>query len=53
MEYYSAIRKDGVLPLATIRTNLENVMLSELTHTGKNKNHMISLIVEYKTENNK
>ena len=44
MEYYSAIRKDEVLPLATIWMDLEKIMLSEISQSEKAKNHIISLI---------
>ena len=43
MEYCSALRKDEILPFATIWIDLEN-MLREVSHTEKVKNHMISLI---------
>ena len=35
MEYYSAIRKDEILPLPTRWMNLENIMLSEISQKGK------------------
>ena len=31
VEYYSAIRKDEILPFATIWMDLENIMLSEIS----------------------
>ena len=31
MEYYSAIRKDEILPFATTRINFEIIMLSEVS----------------------
>ena len=31
MEYYSAIKKNAILPFATIWTELEGIMLSEIT----------------------
>ena len=37
--YYSAIRKDEILPFTTTRKNLENIMLSQINQTEKNKNH--------------
>ena len=43
MEYYSAIKKK-ILPFATVWMDLENVMLSEISQSEKNKYYMISLI---------
>ena len=45
MEYYSAMRKDEMLPFATTWMGLENIILSEISQSEKVKNHMIS----YKT----
>ena len=44
MEYYVAIKKKKVLPFATACIDLENIMLSEVSQSEKDKNHMISLI---------
>ena len=44
MEYYSAIRKDKILPFAKMWMDLESVMLNEMSQTEKEKNHMTSLI---------
>ena len=44
MEYYSAIRRDEILPFATTWMDLEIIMLSEISQTEKVENHMISLI---------
>ena len=44
MEYYSAIKKNEILPLATTWIELEGVMLSETSQSEKDKNHMTSLI---------
>ena len=44
MEYYSAIKKKKILPFATVWMGLENIMLSEISQSQKNKYHMISLI---------
>ena len=46
MEYYSAIKKKKVLPFVTVWVDLENIMLSEISQSEKDKDHMISLIVE-------
>uniref|UniRef100_A0A671F8X9 Uncharacterized protein n=1 Tax=Rhinolophus ferrumequinum TaxID=59479 RepID=A0A671F8X9_RHIFE len=44
MEYYAAIKKKEILPFATTWMDLENIMLSEISQTVKDKYHMISLI---------
>ena len=44
MEYYSAVKKKKVLPFATARMDLENIMLSEISQAEKDKHQMISLI---------
>ena len=44
MEYYSAIKKKKNLPFVTACMDLENIMLSEISQSEKNKYHMISLI---------
>ena len=44
MEFCSAIKRNEVLILATTRMNLENIMLSDLSGTQKNKYYMIPLI---------
>ena len=41
MEYYSAIKKNEILPFATTQIELESIMLSE---SEREKFHMISLI---------
>ena len=41
MEYYSAIKKNEITPLAATWMDLENVILSQ---TEKEKYHMTSLI---------
>ena len=43
LEYYSAIKKNEILPSVTWM-DLENLMLSEISQTEKDKYHMISLI---------
>ena len=44
MEYYSAIEKNETMPFAATWTELEIIILSEVSQTEKNKYHMISLI---------
>ena len=45
VQYYSAIRRDEILPLATTWMGLKIIMLSEISQmTGKVESHMISLI---------
>ena len=47
MEYYSAIKKNEILPFATTWMELEGIMLSEISQSEKDKNHMTSLICEH------
>ena len=42
MEYHLAIKK--VLPFVIVWMNMENIMLSEISQSEKDKYHMISLI---------
>ena len=44
MEYYSAIKKNEILPFATTWMELEGIMLSEISQSEKDKKHMISLV---------
>ena len=44
MEYYSAIKKNEILPFATTWMDLENIMLSEISQTEKDKYCMLPLI---------
>ena len=44
MGYYSAIKKNEILPFATTRMDLEGIMISEISHTEEEKYCMISLI---------
>ena len=43
MEYYSAIRKNKIMPFAAMWMDLEIVILSEVSQTEKDKYHMVSL----------
>ena len=44
MEYYSAIKKNEIMPFAATRMDLEMIILSEVSQTEKDKYHMILLI---------
>ena len=44
MEYYSAIKKNDILPFAMTWMELECTMLSEICLLEKDKYHMISLM---------
>ena len=44
MEYYSAIKKSKIMPCAATWTELETLILSEVSQKKKDKYHMISLI---------
>ena len=43
MKYYSSIKKNEILPSVTWM-DLEDIKLSEISLTKKDKHHMISLI---------
>ena len=44
MEYYSAIKKNKLMPFAATWMDLETLILSEVNQKEKDKHHMISLI---------
>ena len=44
MEYYLAVQKKEILPFVTAWTNLESIMLSEISQSEEDKYHMISLV---------
>ena len=44
MEYYSAMKKNEIMPLAATWMDLETVIQSEVSQKEKDKYHMISLI---------
>ena len=44
MEYYSAIKKNGLIPFAVTWMDLEIIIVSEISHIEKDKYHLISLI---------
>ena len=43
-EYYSAIKKNEIMPFAAAWMDLEIVIPNEVSQTEKDKYHMISLI---------
>ena len=43
MEYYSAIKKNEIMPFAATWIDLEIIILSEVNQTEKDKYHMIWL----------
>ena len=44
LEYYSAIKKNKIMPFAAIWMELETLILSEINQKEKDKYHMVSLI---------
>ena len=44
VEYYSAIKKNEIMPFAATWMNLEIITLSEVSQTEKDKYHIILLI---------
>ena len=44
MEYYSAIKKNEIMPFAATWMDLEIIILSEVSQKKKDKYHMISFI---------
>ena len=46
VEYYSAIKKNKIMPFAATWMQLEIIILSEVSQTEKDKYHMISLLCE-------
>ena len=41
MEYYSAIKKNEILPFAAMWRDLEGIMLSEISQTEKDKSKIL------------
>ena len=44
VEYYSAIKKNEIMPSAATQMQLEIIRLSEVSQKEKNKHHTVSLI---------
>ena len=44
MEYYRAMRKNEIWAFVATWMELESVMLSEISHTEKDRYHMVSLL---------
>ena len=44
IEHYSAIKKNEIMPFATTWMDLEVIILSEASHTEKDKYYILSLI---------
>ena len=44
MEYYSAIKKNEIVPFAATWMDLENVILREVSQTEKEKYHLTSFM---------
>ena len=44
MEHYSAIRMNEIMPFSTTWMDLEIIILSKLSHTEKDKCHMMLVI---------
>ena len=44
VEYYSAIKKNKIMPSAATRMDLESIILSEVSQTEKEKYCMIAFI---------
>ena len=51
MEYYSAIKKNEILPLATTWMELEGIMLSEISQSEKDKIIRLHSYEDFKRQN--
>ena len=49
MEYYSALKKNEIMPFEATGMNLEIFILSKVSQKEKDTCHMISLISTYRT----
>ena len=50
VEYYSATKKNGILPFATTWMDLEVIKFSKISQTGKDKYSMLSHVWILKNE---
>ena len=50
MDYYSALKKNEILPSATTWVDLEGVILNEISQSDKNKYLGLHLGVEFKKQ---
>ena len=50
MEYYATVKKKKLLQFAKAWMDLENIMLSKISQSEKDKYHMISPFVEHKEQ---
>ena len=50
MEYYSAMKKKDILPFVTTWMELQDIMLSEISQTEKDKYHSVSHMESKKTK---
>ena len=46
IDYYSAIKKNEIIPFAATSMDLEIIILGEVSQKEKDKHYMISLICE-------
>ena len=44
IEYYLAMRRNEILPFATMQMELEGIMLSEISQSEEGRYHMFSLV---------
>ena len=44
MEYYPVTQKNEIMSFAAVRMDLENIILSDVSQTEKDKYHTLSLI---------
>ena len=52
MEYYSAMKKNEIMPFAATWMDLEIILLSKVSQKEKDKYHMISLLWNLKYDTN-
>ena len=52
LEYYSAIKKNEIMPSGQPWMDLEIIILSEISQTEKDKSHIISYVESKKNDTN-